>query len=53
MKKDQDIIPKQSFAKTEGGFVARPLEDMEPLLPRDIFMKNMIVEPLPVSYNME
>ena len=27
----------------------RPNEDMEPLLPRDIFVANMIVDPLPAS----
>ena len=29
----------------------RPNEDMEPLLPRDIFLKNMLVKPLDVSIN--
>jgi acetolactate synthase-1/2/3 large subunit len=35
------VIPQSRF-----GF---PIEDSEPLLPRDEFMKNMIVDPLPVS----
>ena len=30
----------------------RPNEDMEPLLPRDIFFKNMIIKPLPVSKDL-
>ena len=29
----------------------RPNEDMEPLLPRDIFLKNMLIKPLDVSLN--
>ena len=27
----------------------RPNEDMDPLLPRDIFIANMLIDPLPVS----
>ena len=30
----------------------RPNEDMEPLLPRDIFIENMIIKPLPISEDL-
>jgi len=39
--KDARVIPQVKFG--------RPNEDMEPLLPRDIFERNMIVEPMPAS----
>src|SRR3989338_1779736 len=38
---NQKLSPKLEFG--------RPLEDMSPYLPREEFMKNMIVEPLPES----
>ena len=38
---DARVIPQVKFG--------RPNEDMEPLLPRDIFERNMIVEPMPAS----
>lgn len=38
-----------SFRKPDGAMDSMPLEDMWPLLPRDEFMDNMIVEPLPCS----
>ena len=45
-------IPQEARVSPQVKF-GRPNEDMEPLLPRDVFMKNMIVEPLSVSYNIE
>ncbi len=42
------IIPKTSRVKPQVKF-GRPNEDMEPLLPRNIFMDNMLIEPLQVS----
>ena len=41
-------IPKTSRVKPQVKF-GRPNEDMEPLLPRNVFMKNMLIEPLKVS----
>ena len=41
-------IPKTSRVKPQVKF-GRPNEDMEPLLPRNIFMENMLIEPLQVS----
>ena len=35
------VVPQVKFG--------RPNEDMEPLLPRDLFMSMMLVEPLPQS----
>ena len=37
----------QSYQKTDGSFVSKPLEDLFPFLPRAEFLANMIVEPLP------
>ena len=37
----------QSYQKTDGSFVSKPLEDLFPFLPRKEFLANMIVEPLP------
>lgn len=37
----------QSYQKTDGSFVSKPLEDLFPFLPRDEFLANMIVKPLP------
>ncbi len=37
----------QSYQKPDGSFVSKPLEDMFPFLPRDEFLANMIVKPLP------
>jgi acetolactate synthase-1/2/3 large subunit len=37
----------QSYQKPDGSFVSKPLEDLFPFLPRDEFLANMIVEPLP------
>jgi len=37
----------QSYQKPDGSFVSKPLEDLFPFLPREEFLSNMIVEPLP------
>ena len=37
----------QSYQKPDGTFVSKPLEDLFPFLPREEFLANMIVEPLP------
>src|SRR5580692_1230964 len=37
----------QSYQKPDGSFVSKPLEDLFPFLPREEFLANMIVEPLP------
>jgi acetolactate synthase-1/2/3 large subunit len=36
-----------NYQKPDGSIVSRPLEDLWPFLPRDEFLSNMIVEPLP------
>jgi acetolactate synthase-1/2/3 large subunit len=37
----------QSFQKADGSFVSKPLEDLYPFLPREEFLANMLVKPLP------
>jgi acetolactate synthase-1/2/3 large subunit len=37
----------QSHQKPDGSFVSKPLEDLFPFLPREEFLANMIVKPLP------
>jgi len=37
----------QSYQKPDGSFVSKPLEDLFPFLPREEFLANMIVNPLP------
>jgi acetolactate synthase-1/2/3 large subunit len=37
----------QSHQKADGSFVSKPLEDLFPFLPREEFLANMIVKPLP------
>jgi acetolactate synthase-1/2/3 large subunit len=37
----------QSYQKEDGSFVSKPLEDLFPFLPREEFLANMIVKPLP------
>jgi len=37
----------QSHQRPDGSFVSKPLEDLYPFLPRDEFLANMIVKPLP------
>jgi acetolactate synthase-1/2/3 large subunit len=36
-----------SYQKADGSFVSKPLEDLFPFLPREEFLANMIVKPLP------
>lgn len=46
----QKLIPKLIADRTpEGKYISKPLEDMAPFLPRDEFMGNMIIDPLPES----
>jgi len=51
---DVHVIPDEiraprlaSYQKPNGSFISRPLEDLWPFLPRDEFLANMIIEPLP------
>jgi acetolactate synthase-1/2/3 large subunit len=45
---DEVRAPRLSnYQKADGSLVSRPLEDLWPFLPRDEFLANMIVEPLP------
>jgi acetolactate synthase-1/2/3 large subunit len=51
---DVNVIPDevraprlQSYQKPDGSFVSKPLEDLFPFLPREEFLANMIVKPLP------
>lgn len=37
----------QSYQRADGSFVSKPLEDLFPFLPREEFLANMIVKPLP------
>ncbi len=37
----------QSYQRPDGSFVSKPLEDLYPFLPREEFLANMIVKPLP------
>jgi len=44
----QRFVPKvSSQLKPDGKMVSKPLEDMFPFLPREEFLSNMLVEPLP------
>ena len=51
---DVRVIPDEiraprlsSSQKADGSFVSKPLEDLFPFLPREEFLANMIVKPLP------
>jgi acetolactate synthase-1/2/3 large subunit len=51
---DVNVVPDemraprlQSYQKPDGSFVSKPLEDLFPFLPREEFLANMIVKPLP------
>lgn len=51
---DVRVIPDEvraprlaNYQKPDGSIVSRPLEDLWPFLPREEFLANMIVEPLP------
>lgn len=47
---DEERAPRlQSRQMADGSFVSTPLEDLYPFLPRDEFLSNMIVDPLPES----
>jgi acetolactate synthase-1/2/3 large subunit len=37
----------QSHQRPDGSFVSKPLEDLFPFLPREEFLANMIIKPLP------
>jgi acetolactate synthase-1/2/3 large subunit len=44
---EQEVYPTISAMKKEDGtIIGRPLEDMAPLLPREEFYNNMIIEPI-------
>jgi acetolactate synthase-1/2/3 large subunit len=46
--KDEMRAPRlQSYQRPDGSFVSKPLEDLFPFLPREEFLANMIVKPLP------
>lgn len=48
--KDEERSPRlQSQQRADGSFVSMPLEDLYPYLPREEFLANMIVTPLPES----
>lgn len=45
---DESRAPRmQSYQKPDGSMASKPLEDMFPFLPREEFLANMIVKPLP------
>jgi len=47
MNPDEQMIPKMATVMDKTGkLVSTPIEDQYPLLPRDEFMKNMIIKPL-------
>jgi acetolactate synthase-1/2/3 large subunit len=44
----QQTMPRvMSMQKPDGSMVSKPMEDMYPFLPREEFLANMIIEPLP------
>ena len=44
---NQEIIPTASSKRLpDGRMISKPLEDMYPFLDRDVFFKNMIIDPL-------
>ena len=54
LDESQKLIPKLVADRTpEGKYISKPLEDMAPFLPRDEFMKNMIIDPVPESLPQE
>ena len=43
----EKMEPKlSSQIKPDGKMVSKPLEDMFPFLPREIFLENMIIKPI-------
>ena len=48
VSRHQELIPRMGFKKFPDGTAAgMPLEDMEPFLSREEFLKNMVIKPLP------
>jgi acetolactate synthase-1/2/3 large subunit len=46
--RDEMRAPRlQSYQKPDGSFFSKPLEDLFPFLPREEFLANMIIDPLP------
>jgi acetolactate synthase-1/2/3 large subunit len=45
-KEDQEYIEISHAKNQEGKFVRRPLEDQRPFLERDLFLSEMLVEPI-------
>ena len=44
----EESAPKvKSALKTDGSLVSKPLEDLWPFLPREEFLKNMLIPPIP------
>ncbi len=45
---EEESAPKvKSALKTDGSLVSKPLEDLWPFLPREEFLKNMLIPPMP------
>ena len=44
-----EVLVKESHRVIPQVKAGRPNEDMEPLLPRPIFERNMLIKPLPYS----
>lgn len=43
----QPLIPKvTSYVRSDGKVISKPMEDMYPFLPREEFLKNMIIKPI-------
>jgi acetolactate synthase-1/2/3 large subunit len=46
-RQDQGYIELgQTRSIKDGRFIRRPLEDQAPFLPRDIFLREMLIEPV-------
>ena len=43
---DQDYITISHSRTLENGFVRRPIEDQAPFIDREIFLSEMVVEPI-------
>lgn len=47
MDPNQPLIPKvSSYVRLDGKLVSKPMEDMYPFLPREEFLRNMIIPPI-------
>jgi acetolactate synthase I/II/III large subunit len=45
---EEDRQPRLSnYQKADGTMASKPMEDLFPFLPRDEFLSNMIIPPLP------